>query len=105
MVNTRSRRIVREVRQTAKDLHDAGVIDLATLREFDVLVLPEVPHYTAEDIRRIRKTNGASQGVFAAYLNVSKATVTAWEQGVKEPSAMGLKLLNIVDRKGIAALA
>jgi putative transcriptional regulator len=43
--------------------------------------------------------------VFAAYLNVSKATVTAWEQGVKEPSAMGLKLLNIVDRKGIAALA
>ena len=30
--------------------------------------------------------------------------VTAWEQGLKEPSGMGLKLLNIVERKGIGAL-
>jgi putative transcriptional regulator len=57
------------------------------------------------DIKRIRKANRTSQGVFAAYLNVSKATVTAWEQGLKQPSSMGLKLLNIVDRKGINALA
>jgi len=46
----------------------------------------------------------ASQGVFAAYLNVSKATVTAWEQDLKAPSRMGLKLLNIVERKGLKAL-
>jgi putative transcriptional regulator len=64
-----------------------------------------VPHDTAKDIKRIRKTNGASQGVFAAYLNVRRATVTPWEEGLKEPSAMGLKLLSIVDRKGMGALA
>jgi len=98
-------RILSEVREAAKELQDAGAISVATMREFDALCLPEVPHYTPADIKRIRKANRTSQGVFAAYLNVSKATVTAWEQGVKEPSSMGLKLLNLVDRKGISALA
>ncbi len=105
MAKGRNSRVLSEVREAAKDLHDAGVIDIATMREFDALCLPEVPHYSAEDIKRIRKANRASQGVFAVYLNVSKATITAWEQGLKEPSSMGLKLLNIVDRKGLAALA
>jgi putative transcriptional regulator len=105
MAKVRKSRILSEVREAAQDLHDAGAIDIATMREFDALCLPEVPHYSAGDIKRIRKMNRASQGVFAAYLNVSKATITAWEQGLKEPSSMGLKLLNIVDRKGISALA
>lgn len=105
MAKTRTSRILSEVREAARDLHDAGVIGVATMREFDALCLPEVPQYSAEDVKRIRKANRASQAVFAAYLNVSKATITAWEQGLKEPSSMGLKLLNIVDRKGISALA
>lgn len=105
MAKNKKSRILSEVREAAKDLHDAGAIDIATMREFDALCLPKVPQYTATDIKRIRKANRTSQGVFAVYLNVSKATVTAWEQGLKEPSSMGLKLLNIVDRKGISALA
>jgi putative transcriptional regulator len=104
MAKNKKSRVLSEVLEAAKDLHDAGAIDIATMREFDALCLPEVPHYRAADIKRIRKVNRTSQGVFAAYLNVSKATVTAWEQGLKEPSSMGLKLLNIVDRKGINAL-
>jgi putative transcriptional regulator len=105
MAKVRNSRVLQEVREAARDLHDAGAIDVATMREFDAMCLPEVPRYSAEDIKRIRKASRASQGVFAAYLNVSKATITAWEQGLKEPSSMGLKLLNIVDRKGISALA
>jgi putative transcriptional regulator len=98
-------RILSEVLESATDLHEAGAISTETLREFDALCLPQVPHYSANDIKKIRKANKASQGVFAAYLNVSKATVTAWEQDLKTPSSMGLKLLNIVDRKGLKALA
>lgn len=104
MVMKKKRRILDEVREAAQDLHNIGVIDVTTLRKFDMLCLPEVPRYSPADIKRIRKANRASQGVFAAYLNVSKATVTSWEQGLKEPSGMGLKLLNIVERKGIGAL-
>ena len=103
--NKKKSRILSEVHEAAQDLRDIGAIDVATMRQFDALCLPEVPRYSPADIKRIRKANRASQGVFAAYLNVSKATVTAWEQGLKEPSGMGLKLLNIVDRKGISTLA
>ena len=101
----RKSRLLSEVLESAKDLHNAGAITTATLREFDAMCLPTIPAYTATDIKRIRKANKASQGVFAAYLNVSKATVTAWEQDLKTPSSMGLKLLNLVDRKGLRALA
>ena len=104
MTNKKKSRLLSEVREAAQDLHDIGVIDVTTMRKFDALCLPEVPRYSPADIKRIRKANRASQGIFAAYLNVSKATVTAWEQGLKEPSGMGLKLLNIVERKGIGVL-
>jgi len=39
--------------------------------------------------------------VFAAVLNVGKATVAAWEQGGEEPSGPSLKLLDAVERKGL----
>jgi putative transcriptional regulator len=100
----RKSRILSEVREAANDLYEAGAIGIATMHEFDALCVPQVPHYSAADIKRIRRANRASQTVFAAYLNVSKATVTAWEQDLKAPSRMGLKLLNIVERKGLKAL-
>jgi putative transcriptional regulator len=74
------------------------------MRRFDALCLPPVRHYTAADIRRIRKKANVSQAVFAAVLNVGKATVAAWEQGGKEPSGPALKLLDLVERKGHSVL-
>ena len=35
------------VRETAEDLHGAGVMKETTLREFDTLCLPPVKEYTA----------------------------------------------------------
>jgi putative transcriptional regulator len=93
------------VHESAKDLHDAGVMDEVTMREFDALCLTPVKVYTAKEIQHIRKRNRASQGVFAAYLNTTKSTVQKWEQGQKKPSAPSLKLLNMVDQKGIEVLA
>jgi putative transcriptional regulator len=37
-----------------------------TLREFDTLCLPPKKHFTATQIKRIRKRNKAGQAVFAA---------------------------------------
>ncbi len=93
------------VHENAKDLHDAGVMDQTTMREFDALCLPPVKNYTAVQIKRIRLRNKASQAVFAAYLNTSPSTVQKWEQGKKRPAKPSLKLLDLVDRKGIEALA
>ncbi|HEX6956381.1 MAG TPA: hypothetical protein VF194_00205 [Ferrovibrio sp.] len=46
-----------------------------------------------------------SQGVFAAFLNVGKSTIAAWEQGTKKLSGAAAHLLQIVDRKGLDAIA
>jgi putative transcriptional regulator len=93
------------VHETAIDLNAAGVMRETTLREFDVLCLPPVKHYTAEQIKRIRLKSFASQGVFAAYLNTSTSTVQKWEQGAKKPNGPSLKLLNLVAAKGLQVLA
>lgn len=93
------------VHESARDLHDAGVMDEITLKEFDALCLPPVKVYSAGQIKKIRQRSKASQGVFAAYLNTSVSTIQKWERGAKKPSGASLKLLNLVDRKGLEVLA
>nr|WP_238985513.1 DNA-binding transcriptional regulator [Nitrosococcus halophilus] len=80
-------------------------MDAKTMREFDALCLPPIKQYTPAQIKRIRTRNKASQAVFAAYLNTSPSTVQKWEQGQKKPNGPSLKLLNLVDQKGLEALA
>ncbi|WP_299082580.1 DNA-binding transcriptional regulator [uncultured Paraglaciecola sp.] len=93
------------VHDSTKDLHDAGVMDDVTLREFDALCLPPVKEYTSVQIKRLRLKSKASQGVFAAYLNISTSTIQKWERGAKKPNGPSLKLLNLVDLKGLEVLA
>lgn len=98
------KKILEVVHDSAKDLHEAGVMKGTTLREFDALCLPPVKEFTAAQIKRIRMKNKASQAVFAAYLNTGKSTVQKWEQGRKKPNGPSLKLLNLVAEKGLNVL-
>ena len=104
MSEKKTSRILDTVHETATDLHEAGVMSDTTMREFDALCLPPVKAYTAGEIKRLRTRLRVSQPVFAAYLNVTKSTVSQWEQGEKKPRGASLKLLEIVDRKGLDAL-
>ncbi len=74
------------------------------MHEFDALCLPPVKEYSAIQIKRLRVKSKASQSVFAAYLNTSLSTVQKWEQGKKRPNGPSLKLLNLVDEKGLEML-
>jgi putative transcriptional regulator len=100
-----SKEILEVVHESAKDLYEAGVLGDVTLKEFDALCLPPVREYSAGQIKQLRQRVRASQGVFAAYLNTSVSTVQKWERGVKKPNGPSLKLLNLVDQKGLDALA
>lgn len=97
--------ILEMVHESATDLHQAGIMNELTMREFDALCLPKVKPFTAEQIKQIRVENKASQAVFAIFLNTSKSTVQKWEQGQKQPNGPSLKLLNLVEQKGLAVLA
>lgn len=109
MAQKKTSNLLAAAHEAAQDLFDAGAMDALTMRQFDALCLPPVKHYTASQIRSIRKRTKASQAVFATVLNVSKDTVVSWErnreQGGKMPSGPALKLLDLVDRKGLEALA
>ncbi len=100
-----SKKILKAVHESAKGLYETGMIATQTMREFDALCLPPLKQYTPAQIKRIRLRNNASQSVFAAYLNTSPSTVQKWEQGQKNPNGPSLKLLNLVDSKGLDVLA
>lgn len=85
-------------------MHRAGVLSKHTLREFDALCLPPVRALSARQIRAIRSRARMSQAVFAAVLNTSVSTVQKWEIGEKRPSGPSLKLLDVIDRKGVEVL-
>jgi putative transcriptional regulator len=73
--------------------------------EFETFKLLPIKQYSAAQIKRIRKNNKVSQAVFAAYLNTSPSTVLQWEQNQKHSKDTALKLLSLVDKQGLKALA
>jgi len=98
-------RIMASVHETIQDLHAAGVVDKRTLRKFDETCLTPVRQLSPDEIRKIREREGASQAVFARYLNVSPGIVSQWERGEKHPAGASLKLLSLVDKNGLQAVA
>ncbi len=97
-------RILTTVHETASDLQKAGFIDLRRMREYDALCLAPVPDYSSKKIRALRARHKLSQAVLASVLNTSLSTVRQWEIGEKHPSGPSLKLLNLLDRKGLEGL-
>ncbi|PZV15676.1 MAG: transcriptional regulator [Pseudanabaena sp.] len=104
MAMTKSR-ILEAVHETAMDMFEAGVMDQITMREFDILCLPKIEKLEPQKIKAIRETAQVSQAVFAAVLNTSVSTVQKWEIGQKRPSGTALKLLHIVEKRGLDAIA
>lgn len=97
-------RILEAVHETASDLHRLGFIDKRKMQKYDALCLEPVPEYDAEKIRALRKNLHLSQAVLAAVLNTSLSTVRKWEIGDKKPSGPSLKLLDLIERKGLEAV-
>ncbi|WP_246182049.1 helix-turn-helix domain-containing protein [Pandoraea capi] len=93
------------IHEIAKDMHAAGGITKRTMREYEELCVPAVPKHTKTAIIRIRQSAHVSQGVLAAYLNTSPSTVQKWEAGTKKPSGAAAKLLQIIEKHGLAVLA
>ena len=93
------------IHETAEGLHAAGVMDKQTMRKFDEACLTAVLPLTANEIRALREREGASQAVFARYLNVTTGLVSQWERGEKHPQGTSLKLLSLVAKHGLATVA
>jgi putative transcriptional regulator len=91
--------------QTASDLHEAGLIDKQTMRQFDESCLTPIHVFTASEIRALREREEVSQMVFAHYMNMPKDSISQWESGEKHASGPLLKLLSLVEKNGLSAIA
>jgi len=93
------------IHETMEALHEVGAIDKQTMREFDAACLTPVHVLTGDEIKQIRLREHISQPVFARYLNVSKNLVSDWERGIKKPGGPALRLLTVIQKKGLEAIA
>ncbi|MBW7836877.1 MAG: DNA-binding transcriptional regulator [Sphingomonadales bacterium] len=98
-------RALAAVHETALGMHEAGIMDKRTMKAFDDMCLTPVKTLSPEQIRAIRLREKASQAVFARYLNVTTGLVSQWERGEKHPRGASLKLLTLVAKKGLQAVA
>jgi putative transcriptional regulator len=83
----------------------AAPSDNKTMRGFDESCLTPAAPLTPHQIRALREREHVSQTVFANYLNVTPNLVSKWERGEKKPSGPALKLLSLVERHGLTAIA
>jgi len=93
------------IHETMAALHAIGAINKVTMREFDVDCIQTVHELKPEEIRSLRERENVSQPVFAAYLNVSRNLVSDWERGKRKPGGPALKLLQVVKKHGLTAIA
>lgn len=95
--------ILEAVHESAQDLYESGLINQEKMQEFDRLCMrPEpVQPLSPEKIKQIRLDANVSQAIFATFLNTSVSTVQKWEIGNKKPSGIALKMLHLVQKKGL----
>jgi putative transcriptional regulator len=93
------------IHETMEALHAIGAVDKRTMREFDDACLTPAQVLAPHEIKALRAREQVSQPVFARYLNVSKNLVSDWERGVKKPGGPALRLLTVIQRKGLSAIA
>lgn len=105
MKKTYKTQIFAAIHETAEGLHNAGIVDKQTMREFDASCLMPVEKLAPDQIRAIREDSMTSQSVFARYLGVTPGLISQWERGEKSPSGPALKLLSLVKNKGLETLA
>ena len=103
-ITKRKSRMLDEMHDIVQGLHGAGLISKRRMGEFEVLNRLDVHEMRPRQIKALREKACVSQAVFAAVLNTSVSTVQKWEGGDKKPSGPSLKLLNLIERKGLEAV-
>jgi len=86
---------------TRRGLQKNGLNDRGHARGSDVLCGLAVCEMSPQKVRQLREKMHLSQVAFAAVLNTGVSIVQKWEIGEKKPSGPALKLLNLIERKGL----
>lgn len=58
----------------------------------------------ASRVRAIREREKISQSQLAGIINMSANSVQKWERGVSTPTGAALRILEVIERKGLSAI-
>ena len=83
-----------------KSALELGASEL-TMKQLEILNIPEPKPMTANQIKRLRKRLKLSQALFATVLGISKGAYLAWEHGDTKPKGTALRCLNKLQSTGL----
>jgi len=92
------------VHETIAGLNELGIVDKQTMRGFNESCLTTVRVFSPADIRALREREQISQTAMALHMNMSKESIIQWERGERSPNGASLKLLSLIENKGLAAI-
>ncbi|PWC18113.1 helix-turn-helix domain-containing protein [Brenneria corticis] len=89
--------------------HAAGTASDADLDAINRLVVESVKKESragmdAARVRAIREREKISQSQLANIINMSANSVQKWERGVSTPTGAALRMLEVIERKGLSAI-
>ena len=94
--------------EMAGDQYQSGLMDKSTHEKITVKLLGAPPStakpISAKEIKKLREKANMSQAAFARHLNLTTGYISQLERGTKEPKGPALALLNVIRRKGFAAI-
>src|SRR5580698_9354623 len=96
--------IAEAVHHGVRGMHRLGLVDKKTMREFDVRCLTAVDDLSAKKIQALRKREGISQAVLARCMNLTTGQISQLERGAKQARGATLKLLCLIEQKGLEAI-
>jgi len=94
-------KIAEAVHEGVTGMHRLGLADKKTMREFDLRCLTAVDDLSASDIQALREREGVSQAVLARCLNLTTGQISQLERGAKHARGATLKLLCLIEEKGL----
>jgi putative transcriptional regulator len=102
-------RLSQEILEMAGAQRRLGIMDEAThqkitARHLGPDALPTAEPITPTEVRAVREQAHLSQAALARYLNMTTGYVSQLERGATQAKGPALALLNVIRRKGLAAL-
>ncbi|MBN9132699.1 MAG: hypothetical protein J0H48_04940 [Nitrosospira multiformis] len=92
------------IHETMEALHEIGTVEKQTMRKFEVPSCSRAGYVTRGNSCATRARTPVATRL-RPYLNVSKNLISDWERGVKKPSGPALRLLTMIKKNGIQAIA
>ncbi|BEM59554.1 MULTISPECIES: helix-turn-helix domain-containing protein [Serratia] len=100
------------LQKMAQRFNEIGAVSDDTMRSIDARVQAQEQNAQHEQreqmdgarIKMLRKRLGLSQADLAAVVNMSTTSVQKWERNAVKPQGSALRMLEIIEQKGVASL-